>query len=148
MFEGSLDKVMGDLIGGVSIYSATLFLKVIVSNMKKPKTVNPLCFNDQTNQQVIDNLNIDYPISLKYNQDLVERIAIKYPLLNKSEVATIVKAVFSSFRDLLILGKVLNFNNLFFDTKLLAFSYHKGDAIFPAIKVQIATPPPLRKYGK
>jgi len=113
--------------------------------MKKEKKVKPFYFSDQTNQQVVDQLNIDYPISLKYNKDLVERVYQRYPLINKSEVGIIVKAVFSSFRDLLILGKVLNFNNLFFDTKLLIFGHRRDGHILPALKVHISTPPPLRK---
>jgi hypothetical protein len=116
--------------------------------MKKPKIVKPFYFSDRSHQQVVDQLNKDYPISLKHNQDLVERVYQRYPLIDKSEVGLIIKAVFSSFRDLLVLGKVLNFNNLFFDTKLLIFTHRRGDAIFPAIKVQISTPPPLRKHGK
>lgn len=116
--------------------------------MKKPKVVKPFYFSDQTHQQVVDQLNKDYPISLKHNQDLVERVYNRYPLIDKSEVGIIIKAVFSSFRDLLILGKVLNFNNLFFDAKLHFFNHRRDGHILPSLKVRIATPPPLRKHGK
>lgn len=113
--------------------------------MKKLKTINPFYFRDQSHQQVVDILNKELPISIKNNQDLVERVHQRYPLINKSEVAVIIKAVFSSFRDLLIMGKILNFNNLFFDTKLLFFKYRHGGHILPSLKVHITTPPPLRK---
>lgn len=113
--------------------------------MKKQKTVIPFFFKDQSHQQVIDYLNIEYPISLKYNKDLVERVYQRYPLINKSEVGIIVKAIFSSFRDFLILGRVLNFNNLFFDTKLFFFQHRREGRILPSLKVHISTPPPLRK---
>jgi hypothetical protein len=116
--------------------------------MKKPKTVKPYYFRDLSHQQVVDQLNIDYPISLKHNQDLVDRVYHRYPLIDKSEVGIIIKAVFSSFRDLLILGKVLNFNNLFFDTKLHFFNHRRDGHILPSLKVRIATPPPLRNNGK
>lgn len=113
--------------------------------MKKQKTVAPFAFKDRSNQEMVDELNAEYPISLKHNEDLVTRVHNRYPLLDKSEVGIIIKAVFSSFRDLLVLGKVLNFNNLFFDTKLLIFAHRRSGAIFPAIKVQMSTPPRLRE---
>ena len=116
--------------------------------MRKQKTVKLFYFRDHSHQQMIDHLNIDKPISLKYNKDLVERVHQRYPLIDKAEVGIIVKAVFGSFRDLLILGKILNFNNLFFDCKLLFFKHRRDGRILPSLKVQIATPPPLRNYDK
>jgi hypothetical protein len=113
--------------------------------MKKQKTSPPFYFRDRSHQQIIDHLNINYPISLKHNKDLVERVYQRYPFINKSEVAVIVKAVFGSFRDLLLLGKVLNFNNLFFDCKFLFFKHRRDGRILPSLKVHITTPPPLRK---
>jgi hypothetical protein len=112
--------------------------------MKKPKIVKPFYFKDLTHQQVVDLLNEEDPVNLKYNEDLVNRIYVRYPLVNKSAISAVVKAVFQSLRDFLILGKVLNFNNLFFDTKLHFFDYRKGAHILPSLKVKISTPPPLR----
>lgn len=119
-----------------------------VAAMKKPKTVIPFSFKEKTNQQMVDYLNDNYPISLKHNEDLVNRVHARYPMLDKSEVGIIIKAVFASFRDLLILGKVLNFNNLFFDTKLHFFEHRRGGRILPSLKVRISTPPKLRNYDK
>ncbi len=116
--------------------------------MKKPKTVVPFSFKDMTHQQMVDYLNEKYPISLKHNEDLVNRVYARYPLLDKSEVGIIIKAVFASFRDLLVLGKVLNFNNLFFDTKLHFFEYRRSGHILPSLKVRMSTPPKLRKNAK
>lgn len=113
--------------------------------MKKQKVVVPFYFKNMTHQQMVDELNDQYPISLKHNEDLVNRVYARYPSLDKSEVGIIIKAVFSSFRDFLVLGKVLNFNNLFFDTKLLIFSHKRDSVIYPAMKVHISTPPALRK---
>lgn len=114
--------------------------------MKKQKTVVPFSFRQQTKQQMVDELNTDYPISLRYNEDLVDRVYARYPLLPRSTIANIVKAVFASFRDLLVLGKVLNFNGLFFDTKLHFFHHRRGGRILPSLKVRISTPPHLRKH--
>lgn len=116
--------------------------------MKKQKTVKPFSFKDLTHQQMVDLLNLEYPISLKYNEDLINRIHARYPLINKSQVSIIVTSIFQSLRDFLILGKVLNFNNLFFDTKLLVFSHLRNGVTFPAVKVQVSTPPPLKILNK
>src|SRR5271166_3872749 len=114
--------------------------------MKKTKTIVPFSFKDQTHQQMADELNNKYPISLKHNEDLVVRVQARYPLLDKAEVGIIIKAVFASFRDLLVLGKILNFNNLFFDTKLHFFDHRRDGHILPSLKVRISTPPKLRKH--
>jgi len=114
--------------------------------MKKPKViVNPFFFKGRTHQQLVDVLNKELPISLIHNERLVERIAARYPLIKKSEVAIIIRAIFESFRDLLILGKVLNLNKLFFDTKLHFHPYRRDGKLLPSLKVQISTPPPMRK---
>lgn len=116
--------------------------------MKKEKTIVPFNFKGMTNQQMVDQLNEIYPVSLKNNEDLVNRVHARYPVLDKSEVGIIIKAVFGSFRDLLVLGKILNFNSLFFDTKLHFFDHRRDGRILPSLKVRISTPPKLRKHDK
>lgn len=113
--------------------------------MKKQKTVKPFYFKDLSHQQMVDQLNTDLPVSTKYNEDLINRIHQRYPTINKYSVALIVREVFQSFRAFLILGKVLNFNNLFFDTKLHFFDYRKDGHILPSLKVKVSTPPKLRR---
>lgn len=113
--------------------------------MKKPKTVKPFHFKNLTHQQVVDILNEEVPLNIKYNEDLVNRVYAKYPLIPKSEISLIIKAVFQSLRELLVLGKVLNFNNLFFNAKLHFFDYRKDGHILPSLKVKISTPPIVRK---
>lgn len=112
--------------------------------MKKPKTIKPFYFKELSHEEVVDTLNEKLPVNIKYNEDLVNRIYEKYPLITKTQISQIVKATFQSLRDLLILGKILNFNGVFFDTKLLFFNYYKAGHILPSLKVQISTPPPLR----
>lgn len=113
--------------------------------MKKPKTINPFYFKDKTHQEVVDELNEDMPINIKYNEDLVNRIHARYPLVKKSEISLVVKGFFQSMRDLLVLGNILNFHNLFFDTKLNIIDYRRDGYKFPYLKVKITTPPKLRK---
>lgn len=97
-----------------------------------------------THQEMVDLINQENPVSLKYNEELVNRVYARYPLISKAEVGMIVKTIFQGMRDLLILGKVLNFNTLFFDTKFHFFDYRWGSHILPALKIKISTPPPLR----
>jgi nucleoid DNA-binding protein len=108
------------------------------------KSVNPFYFKDLTHEQAKDLFNKDHPISLKYNEELVNRISSKYPIISKSEVSVIVRATFESIRDFLILGKVMNFNGLLFDFKFYVFAHRRGSVIFPAVKVEVSTPKSIR----
>lgn len=112
--------------------------------MKKIKTAKQFFFKNKTHHEIVDLINEELPIGLKKNQDLILRIHARYPLIDKSSISLIVKTVFQSMRELLILGKILNFNNLFFDTKLHFFDHRRNGHILPALKVKISTPPPLR----
>jgi hypothetical protein len=113
--------------------------------MKKQKIVKPFFFKDLNHQDVVDLLNSEFPINIRHNSNIIDRIHSKYPFISKYEISMIVIAVFQSMRDLMVLGKVLNFNNLFFDTKLHFFDYCKRGLILPSLKVKISTPPKLRK---
>lgn len=113
--------------------------------MKKVKTTKPFVFDSKTHQEVSSLLDTDLPVSLKYNEDLIDRIHARYPYVSKTEISVVVKGIFESLRELLVLGKILNFNKLFFDTKLHFFGYRKDGHILPSLKVKIGTPPPLRK---
>jgi hypothetical protein len=111
--------------------------------MKKPKKVKSFFFKDMTHEEMSDLLNEELPIVIRYNEGLINRVHEKYPLISKYEISLIVRAVFESFRDFMVLGKVLNFNKLFFNTKLF-FYLSKFDHKTPNLTVQITTPPRLR----
>jgi|SRR5579885_1331239 len=116
--------------------------------MPKLKTIKEYYFKEVDRQEMVDQLNRELPVNVKFNEDLVDRIHARYPLLDKTEISVIVKSVFQSIRDLLVLGKVLNFNTLFFDTKLHFFDHRRDGHILPSLKVKISTPPPLRNHVK
>lgn len=113
--------------------------------MKKLKTIKPFYFKGMDHQEVVNLLNVEYPVNIKYNEDLVNRVHARYPLIDKTQVSIIIKGIFQSFRELLILGKILNFNNLLFDCKLHFFDHWRDGRILPSLKVKISTPPPLRQ---
>jgi hypothetical protein len=112
---------------------------------KAEKKINPFNFRDCSKQELVDQLNEKDPISLKYNEELVNRVCERYPYIEKYETALIVKQIFSAFRDLLILGKILNLNKLFFNFKLNFFTHQRNGVIYPCVKTHINTPPKIRK---
>lgn len=113
--------------------------------MKKMKVTNPFWFSNKSHQEVVDIFNDQYPIDLRYNEDLVNRVHKRYPILDKSSIALSIRSIFETIRDLLFLGKILNFHNLFFDTKMFFFAHVKSGNILPSLKVKIKMPPKLRK---
>lgn len=134
--EPSLDKKMRDIYREYAVDG----------NMKKTKITKPFYFIDKSHQDIVDIINSEYPVNLKFNEDLLERIHTRYPILKKSEIGIILKSIFQSMRELLILGKILNFHNLFFDTKLHIFNHN--NKLRPALKIKMSTPPSLRSYEK
>lgn len=117
-----------------------------MKGIKSIKTITtPFFFKDLSHEQVASLFNNEYPVDIRHNEDLVNRIFAKYPLIDKSHISIIVKATFQSIRELLILGKILNFNGLLFDMKLFFFAHCRNMVIFPSLKVEVTTPPPLRK---
>ena len=117
-----------------------------LSYMPKPHSnVLPFYFRDLDHDQAVEYFNEEFPVSIKYSEDLVSRVHARYPLLDKIQVSVIIRAVFQSMRDLLIAGKVLNFYHLFLDFKLHVFTSYTNMTTFPAVKVLISTPKKLRK---
>lgn len=112
--------------------------------MKKPKTIKPFNFKNLSHQEMVDLVNKELPISLKYNEDLINRIHEKYPIVNKSEIALVAKTIFQSIRELLILGKIINLHSLFFDTKLYFFESNKDGYKTTKLKVKATTSPNLK----
>ena len=101
------------------------------------KPVRPFFFQDLSRQEVADLLDQEYPISLKHNEDLVNRVHLRYPILKKSEIAVIIRQVFQGFRTFLILGKTLGD---FFGRARLVFSKHANmGTYYPSLKIKITT---------
>jgi hypothetical protein len=97
---------------------------------------------------MVDALNKEYPINLKHNEGLVNRVAVRYPLLKKSEVGLIIRGAFQSLRDLLVLGKTLNLNSLLCDAKLFFFIQPRNGKRHPSLRINVSTPPSMRKHGQ
>lgn len=91
---------------------------------------------------MVNIINAKFPINLRYNVDLVYRVHARYPIVDKTTVVIIIMMIFTSIREVLVFGKILNINNLFFNMKLKIW-YHKNTKT--SCKVQITTPPKMRK---
>lgn len=113
--------------------------------MFKSRVIKEYFFKDLDHKEMIEDLNNNFPVNLSYSEDIINRIHLRYPILSKTDISLIVKAVFQSIRDLLFLGKILNFNTLFFDTKLLVFAHRRKGVTFPSVKVKISTPSQFRE---
>ena len=76
------------------------------------------------------------PITLKYNNDIVNRVYNRYPFLPKYKVALIVKNTFIVIRSQLIQNKVLCFSGfiptLYFKF-IKRFTNHQGN--YPVLKI-------------
>lgn len=81
-------------------------------------------FKDKTKEEIVEEINKDYPMNLNFNKDYVDRIYDKYPYASKVEIAQIVLATFYCFRELLILGKTINLRHIFPKTKMLFALVH------------------------
>ena len=79
-------------------------------------------FVDISAEELIQVLDQEYPIKMKTDR-LVERVAARYPLIPKSDVALIIKHTFQIMRELLILGKALYFPKIF--QRMFLFFYQK-----------------------
>jgi|SRR5579859_87312 len=111
--------------------------------------LKPFFFKNLTHQEVVDFFNENKPITLKYNLDLVDRVHAKYPLVSKKEIGIVIRASFQSFRDLLFLGKMLFFRDLFYNVLLKTFRTARvksaGVKVFThIIKVALTTPKDIK----
>ena len=116
--------------------------------MKKQKPVEApptFAYKNLTHKQVVALVNEEFPISLRKNEDLINRIYERYPIIEKAEIAIIVKAIFSSIRDNLILGRLLRFREFIGDVHLHFCTYPKNGVKFPVLIVKIKTPAEVRK---
>lgn len=99
-------------------------------------------FKNKTPEEMVELLNKELPVKLLYNEDLVNRIHAKYPMLSKTQISVIVLGTFQSIRDLLILGKDLSINTFFNHFKFIVL--FKGKNKF--ITQYIGTPKALRNF--
>ena len=111
---------------------------------KKYKAEN-FRYKDKSHREVYEIIEKELPISMKNNEDLIDRVHERYPILSKTEISIIVKAVFSALREMLILGKIVNIRTILAYMRLAfnktIFKIKKSQV---SAKVKLHTPDELR----
>jgi nucleoid DNA-binding protein len=113
--------------------------------VKKKYKAETYKYKNRTHREVYDIVEKELPISLKNNENLINQIHERYPILSKTEISIIVKMVFSSLREMLILGKIINIRTILAYMRLsfnkVVFKNKKNQI---NVKVKLHTPDNLR----
>lgn len=80
------------------------------------------------------------PISLAYIQHIIDRIHNRYPLVDKSDIAIVVKAFFESIRDILFAGDSISVSGFFTNMSLYDFNKIRKNKYSRIVKVKLNTP--------
>jgi nucleoid DNA-binding protein len=110
----------------------------------KKKPTKSFSFVNRSNQEMADYLNFLYPIDLRGNHDLLDRVAERLPNIKKKDIEMVIRMIFRCFRDHLVLGHIINFRNMFEDFKLSFWSRRMYKHILRRLDVQVITPEHLR----
>ena len=111
----------------------------------KRKIPVPFYFQYLSNDLIAKFINIRFPINLKYNEDLLDRVHSRYPLIEKGLIAIIIQQTFQAWRDLLILGHIFDIQSVFLKARLFFNKHTRSGVIYPQLKVQIHTPSKLKE---
>jgi len=111
--------------------------------------VKPFFFKNKSAQEVVDFLNENYPVSLtNRNNDLIDRIAARYPIISREQVKIIVEKFFTVCREKLILGHNLNIKKIFHDTSLFFYTRELNNKVSACLRVRMKTPKFLKIIPK
>lgn len=108
----------------------------------------PFEYKNCTKEEMVQQINDQYPISLKLCQDLVERVSARYPIISKAEVALVIKGFFQGIRKLLVMGYIINIIEIFYDFKLFFFIKNGIKKNETRMKVRVKTPKDLKYLDK
>lgn len=98
-------------------------------------------FTNLSKEQLAAETRLEIPIKLKKIEDIIDKIHTRYPAASKSEITFVVKEVFETIRESLILGDTINFSRFLSDTKLYFFK--RRDKMI--VKVKLRTSKFLKK---
>lgn len=112
-----------------------------MEHARKKLTKADFYYENMTHSQFVDMIDREFPISLKYNANLINRIQARYPILTKSQIAIIVKALFLAIRRIILMGDYLTIYGLVI--QLHMFLYYWKDLL--CVKMRYITDHILRK---
>ena len=104
--------------------------------------------SSQELNQLIEDINVNYPIKLKHIEDVINKIHNEYPFIEKNIIIIIVKYFFESLREVLILGHTIKINNYLTNMKLNIYNKFIKKSYYLAIKTKLKTAKNIRNYGK
>ena len=81
----------------------------------------------------------DRPISLIHIQHIIDRIYDRYPLVEKHQIAVVVKAFFEILRFTLLAGDTISIINMFSKMHLYHFSRIQNNKFSRVVKVKLRT---------
>lgn len=83
----------------------------------------------------MNDLNLTLPISLAKISSIIDRVAILYPSIPKSDIVLIIKSFFEVIRELLVQGKKVSINKLFVHAHI-----YRSYNIYNLLKIKANTP--------
>lgn len=79
------------------------------------------------------------PISLKYIQHIIDKISIRYPLIDKTEITVIIKTLLETMRDILLAGDRITVRGLFSGMHLVSLNHIWNNKFVRTIKIKMKT---------
>jgi len=107
--------------------------------MNKYLKVIPFYFTSP-HKEVYEEANSSLKISLKYNEDLINRVCKRHPLIPKQDIIIVLTKSMEVMRDILIQGDIINFSKLFTDTKLYFQKSERFGKLRTLVKVRMVSP--------
>lgn len=92
----------------------------------------------------INDLNVDLPLNLKELEPAINNIAIRYPLLKKSEISLIAKIFMEEVRAQLLQGNSINIYDFLLNMKLYTYCKLRNNKLIFNTRVQVNTPIRIR----
>lgn len=93
----------------------------------------------------LEELSVEFPISLKHIQPLIENVSRRYPLLPKYKIVMIVKIFFEVLRYFLIIGDTITLRHLFSVMKISTYTRINNNKYQRQIKINLTTSKDLNK---
>ena len=101
-------------------------------------------FKDKSNQEIINEINEKYQVTAHFQKEIIDRIYVRYPIIPREEIETIVSGILKTIRDCLISGDIITIKGLFLDARI-DFSVMKNNyGTVCKTLVKVKTPPAMR----
>lgn len=81
-----------------------------------------------------------YPIKLDNNLDVIDRVSLRFPYLNRAHIMVIIQTIFTTLRELVLQGNIVNLYPLAPNFRLYVFKHSKKHKDYPAVKVKVGEP--------